>query len=62
MNSTDGKNLYWTTDLEVELPIKVKQFGPGSETPITLPDLLRRTASRQGDKPAFYVERGGKVL
>lgn len=24
VNSDDGKNLYWTTDLEVELPIKVK--------------------------------------
>ena len=62
VNSTDGQNLYWTTDLETELPIKIKQFGPGSEPPITLPDLFRKTSSKQGDKPSLYVERGGKVL
>lgn len=62
MNSSEGKNLYWTTDVEVELPIKVKQFGPGSESPITIPDLVRRTAISLGDKPALFVERGGKVL
>lgn len=60
--STDGKNLYWTTEIDAELPIKVRQFGPGSEPPITLPELLKRTAVKQGDKPAFYVERAGKVL
>ena len=60
--SQDGKNLWWTTDIETELPIKMKQFGPGSEAPITLTDLFRATAIQQGDKPALYVERAGKVL
>lgn len=62
VNSQDGKNLYWTTENEVELPIKVRQFGAGSEPPITLTDIFRKTAIKQGEKPAFFVERGGKVL
>ena len=31
VDTTDGKNLFWTSDLNVELPIKMKQYGPGSE-------------------------------
>lgn len=62
VNSVDGKNLYWTTDIDTELPIKVKQFGSGSEPPITLSDLFRMTATRQAEKPALYIERAGKVL
>ena len=62
IGSTDGKNLWWTTDIDVELPIKVRQFGPGSEPPMTIPDLFKRTTAKQGDKPAFYIERQGKVL
>lgn len=61
VDSKDGKNLYWTTDIDCELPIKMRQFGPGSEPPITLSELFRITATKQGEKPAFYVERGGKV-
>ena len=34
---SDGKNLHWTTDIDVELPIKLEKRGPGSEEPITLP-------------------------
>ena len=33
----DGKNLYWTTDIDSELPIKIRQYGSGSETPVSLP-------------------------
>lgn len=33
----DGKNLYWTTDIDAELPIKIRQNGFGSEAPVTLP-------------------------
>jgi hypothetical protein len=33
----DGKNLYWTSDIEVELPIKVRPSGPGSEPPTIIP-------------------------
>lgn len=62
INCQDGKNIYWTTENDCELPIKVRQFGPGSETPMTLSDVFKRTTTKQGDKPAFYIERQGKVL
>lgn len=62
VNSQDGKDLYWTTEIDCELPIKIKTSGQGSETPLTLPELFRRTALKQGEKPAMLVERGGKVL
>jgi long-chain-fatty-acid--CoA ligase ACSBG len=28
-----SKNFLWTTDYKVELPIRVKKHGPGSEKP-----------------------------
>ena len=62
VNSQEGKNLYWTADIDTELPIKIKTSGYGSEAPTTLASLFRKTAIRQGDKPAIYIERGGKVL
>lgn len=44
VNAKDGKDLYWTTEIDTELPIKVKTTGFGSEAPITLPELFRKTA------------------
>ena len=32
------KNVLWTTNYKMELPIRVKRSGPGSEIPITLPE------------------------
>ncbi len=32
----DGENYNWTTDSDIELPIKMNLTGPGSERPITL--------------------------
>lgn len=31
-----GKDVIWTCDYNLELPIKMKKSGPGSETPTTL--------------------------
>jgi long-chain-fatty-acid--CoA ligase ACSBG len=28
-----SKNVIWTTDYQVELPVRVKKHGPGSEKP-----------------------------
>ena len=36
INTEEGKNLFWTTDINTELPIKVKTSGPGSEPPLTI--------------------------
>lgn len=30
VNTKDGKNLYWTTDINTELPIKIPASGKGS--------------------------------
>jgi hypothetical protein len=46
VNSQDGKNLYWTTEIDTELPIKVRTSGIGSESPITLSELFRTTATK----------------
>lgn len=32
------KNVLWTTNYRLELPIRVRKSGPGSEAPITLPE------------------------
>jgi len=58
MGSEDGKNLYWTTDINAELPIKLKPSGIGALEPRTLSSLFRETALKQGDKPALYIQRG----
>jgi long-subunit acyl-CoA synthetase (AMP-forming) len=62
VGSDDGKNLFWTTEINTELPIKMKQFGPGSEAPITLCQMFKDTAQRIPHKNALNVERNGKVL
>ena len=36
INSTNGKGLHWVTDVESELPVKVKASGVGSERPMTV--------------------------
>ena len=59
---TNGKGIYWTTDINAELPIKIRQSGPGSERPFTLCQLFMNTVESGGDRPAMYVERGGKYL
>ena len=62
VNTQDGKNLFWTTDIDTELPVKIKTSGHGSESSITLTALFRQTAAKQGEKPAFLIERNKKVL
>jgi hypothetical protein len=44
VEAKDGKNLYWTSDIDTELPIKIKTSGFGSEAPTTLAQMFRKTA------------------
>ncbi len=44
VDAKDGKNLYWTSEIDTELPIKIKTSGFGSEPPTTLAQLFRKTA------------------
>jgi len=36
VNPESGKGLHWTTSIHDELPVKMRQSGPGSEVPFTL--------------------------
>ncbi len=38
------KNLLWTTDNTVELPIVMKKSGYGSEAPITLIEMIKNSS------------------
>ena len=58
----DGKNLYWSADINTELPIKMAQSGIGASPPITLCRQFMEICKKQGDKVAMQVEREGKVL
>ena len=60
--STDGKDVHWSTNVHDELPIKMRQSGPGSEVPFTLCDMFT-TAVRAGqDRPAMWIERNNQKL
>jgi long-chain-fatty-acid--CoA ligase ACSBG len=58
----DGRNLYWTDNINTELPIKVRNSGPGSEQPLTICQLLRNTSTRLADKYSMYQERDKKII
>ena len=47
------KNLVWTTDAKIELPVILNKFGPGSETPLTLMDLWKISLSKFAAQPAL---------
>jgi hypothetical protein len=54
----NGKNLYWTTDINAELPIKMAATGFGASIkPETIPEVFKRTAIQRGDNNAMKVMR-----
>ena len=57
----DGKNLYWTTDINAELPIKMPSSGLGSTIkPETIPECSKRTVENRGNNHALKVIRNKK--
>lgn len=61
VKSQDGKNFYWTTDANVELPIKMQSTGLGSTIkPETWTQVFRKTVSARKDAPALRVQRNKK--
>jgi long-subunit acyl-CoA synthetase (AMP-forming) len=62
MNTENGKNLHWATDVNTELPIVLDKTGMGSMKPVTVMQTFFETAKTRLDKYALHVERGGKVL
>lgn len=53
VDTSDGKNLFWTTDINTELPIKIRKSGIGSETPKTVGAQFRDISSQFGDRLAM---------
>lgn len=63
VGTKDGKNLYWTTDVNAELPIKMAATGFGASIkPETIPVMFKRTAIIRGDNLAIKVMRDNKEL
>jgi long-chain-fatty-acid--CoA ligase ACSBG len=50
------RNFLWTTDYRVELPVRVKKSGPGSEVPYTLVEMWRRSLARFSNLAALSYE------
>ena len=62
LNSTDGKDLHWVTDINAELPIKMKPEGAGARPPTTVPRMFLNQVKKSGNKQALFVKRGGKTF
>ena len=59
----NGKNLYWTTDINQELPIKMGSAGMAKYLiPETISKVFCRAAMQRGDNPAMRVMRDNKEL
>jgi long-chain-fatty-acid--CoA ligase ACSBG len=55
-----AKNMIWTTDPRVELPILMSKEGPASDTPMTLMQLWEKTLAKFGSQPAINDKINGK--
>jgi len=55
-----AKNMIWTTDPRVELPILMTKEGPGSYAPITVMQLWEKTLAEYGDRGAVNDKINGK--
>lgn len=53
VESTDGKDYLWTTNIEVELPIFLQKTGPQSQPPQTMSSIFVNSCRRNKDKPAL---------
>jgi long-chain-fatty-acid--CoA ligase ACSBG len=63
VGTKNGQNLYWTTDVNAELPIKMAATGMGATIkPETIPAVFKRSALRGGDANAIKVMRDNKEL
>ena len=58
----NGKNLHWSCDVHDELPVKMRQSGPGSEIPFTMCQLFQNAVRSGKDRPAMWVERNDVKL
>ena len=57
-----GRNVFWTTDPSVELPILMHKEGLGSMPPSTVPQTFKESAFLEPDRLALQAERDRKEL
>jgi long-chain-fatty-acid--CoA ligase ACSBG len=50
------RNFLWTTDYRVELPVRVKKSGPGSEKPYTLVEMWKESLAKFANVGAVTYE------
>jgi hypothetical protein len=62
LNSENGKNFYWTTDITQELPVKMPHTGPGSEPPITVSQQFLNQVKNSASKDALFLQEDGKTF
>ena len=62
VNPSNGKGFHWATSVNDELPVKMRQSGPGSEVPFTLCQMFQGAVQTGQDRPAMWVERAGAKL
>jgi hypothetical protein len=63
VGSKNGQNLFWTTDINAELPIKMAATGNGASIkPETMPAVFKKTAIARGDNNAIKVMRDNKEV
>ena len=55
-----GQDVIWTSDYNIELPIKLKKAGSGSERPTTLIEEFQRVVTVHPERPALSVKVDGK--
>jgi long-chain-fatty-acid--CoA ligase ACSBG len=61
IGNSNGKGIYWTTDVKTELPIRMPTTGTASTLkPTTLSDRFVMMCKQQKKKPALKVMRNGK--
>mmetsp|Transcript_5720 Transcript_5720/g.13657 ORF Transcript_5720/g.13657 Transcript_5720/m.13657 type:complete len:722 (+) Transcript_5720:98-2263(+) len=56
-HETGGRNVFWTTDVATELPIRVADYGPGSEAPITVIESFADTVRRYKTRAALFWQK-----
>jgi long-chain-fatty-acid--CoA ligase ACSBG len=63
VGTKNGKNLYWTTDINAELPIKMAATGLGASIkPETIPAVFKRSALERDENNAIKVMRDKKEV
>lgn len=54
------KNVLWTADYRLELPIRMGSEGAAAEPPNILQNIFTEQCKKHLTKPALSVKRGGK--